>query len=278
MAEAQKKPRARKAAEPRPGPELDAGDLQRLIAGEHPSPHSVLGAHPATVDRATGVILRAMMPDAVQVDCLLADGRAEPMTRDAEGRVNLFSVFLRGAVLPLRYRWRFHFPDASVWEREDPYRFLPTLGDVDLHLFNEGTHRELWKKLGAHPREMDGISGVSFAVWAPNAQRVSVVGDFCRWDGRVYPMRMLGSSGVWEIFLPEVASGTLYKFELLTREGQVRIKTDPFAFKMEQFPGTASIVEAESRSQWGDPVSVGRRRLGRRASRARPAPLAHEYL
>src|ERR1051325_1032869 len=152
MAEARKKPRARKAAAPRPGPEIDAGDLARLIAGEHPSPHSVLGAHPATVDRAGGVIVRAMMPDAIGVDCLLADGSVEPMVREAEGRVNLYSAFLRGATLPLAYRLRFHFRDDSVWEREDPYRFLPTLGDVDLHLFNEGTHRQLWTKLGAHPR------------------------------------------------------------------------------------------------------------------------------
>src|SRR5439155_6695515 len=147
---------------------------------------------------------------------------------------------------PVGYRLRFYFADGGTWEREVPYRFLPTLGDVDLHLFNEGTHRQLWTKLGAHPRVMDGVAGVSFAVWAPNARRVSVVGDFCGWDGRVFPMRMMGSSGVWEIFLPDIEPGALYKFEMLTRDGNIRVKTDPVAFKMEQFPGTASIVEREN--------------------------------
>ncbi|HEY4131844.1 MAG TPA: 1,4-alpha-glucan branching protein GlgB, partial [Gemmatimonadaceae bacterium] len=147
---------------------------------------------------------------------------------------------------------RFYYPDGAVWERVDPYRFLPTLGDVDLHLFNEGTHRQLWKKLGAHVRTMDGVNGVAFAVWAPNARRVSVIGDFCGWDGRVFPMRSLGSSGVWELFIPEIGPGSLYKFELLTRDGSLRVKTDPFAFKMEQFPGDASIVELEELYRWRD--------------------------
>ena len=104
--------------------------------------------------------------------------------------------------VPLRYRLRFHFADGRTWERDDPYRFLPTLGELDLHLFGEGTHRRLWQHLGAHPRRVDGTAGVAFAVWAPNAQRVSVVGDFCGWDGRLFPMRQLGSSGVFELFVP----------------------------------------------------------------------------
>ena len=227
-------------------------DLTRLLAGEHASPHAILGAHPAKSGRTTGVVVRALMPNAVRAECLLADGRVEQMTQEAEGLAPLFSVFLKKETLPLSYRLRFHFADGNRWERDDPYRFLPALGDVDLHLFNEGTHRQLWTKLGAHPRVMDDVDGVSFAVWAPNARRVSVVGDFCNWDGRVFPMRMMGSSGVWEIFLPDIAPGALYKFEILTRDGNIRLKTDPFAFKMEQFPGTASIVEPESTYAWGD--------------------------
>jgi 1,4-alpha-glucan branching enzyme len=235
-------------------------DLSRLLAGDHASPHSILGAHPAKVKRSSGVVIRALMPNARRVECLLDDGRVEQMQLEAEGLSNLFSVFLPKTKLPVAYRLRFYFADGSTWEREDPYRFLPTLGDVDLHLFNEGTHRQLWLKLGAHPQVMDDVAGVSFAVWAPNAKRVSVVGDFCGWDGRTFPMRMMGSSGVWEIFLPDVAPGALYKFELLTREGMIRVKTDPFAFKMEQYPGTASIVEADSTYQWGDDTWCAERR------------------
>src|SRR5262249_17033015 len=148
--------------------------------------------------------------------------------------------------LPLDYRLRFTYDDGSEWIHGDPYRFPPTLGDIDLHLFNEGTHRRLWCVLGAHVRTVLDVQGVSFAVWAPNARRVSVVGDFSRWDGRQFPMRMLGSSGVWEIFVPGVDAEALYKFEILTREGAIRLKTDPLAFKIEQFPGTAAIVQAEN--------------------------------
>jgi 1,4-alpha-glucan branching enzyme len=137
--------------------------------------------------------------------------------------------------------------------------FPPTLSDLDLHLFNEGTHRQLWKKLGANPRVIDDLRGVAFAVWAPNARRVSIVGDFCDWDGRKFPMRPLATSGVWEVFVPGVAEGALYKFEIHTREGQLRLKTDPFAKKLEQYPGTASIVVDESTFPWQDQTWVERR-------------------
>ena len=238
-------------------PPVSPDDLARLLGGRHGSPHSVLGAHPATVGRSEGVLVRARQPDAEMAEVVLDDGRAIPLAREAD---TLFSAFIAGATLPMRYRLRFAFPDGAVWERDDPYRFLPTLGDVDLHLFNEGTHRKLWEKLGAHARTMDGVSGVSFAVWAPNAQRVSVVGDFCGWDGRIYQMRMLGSSGVWEIFIPEITPGALYKYEIVTREGMLRVKSDPFAFKMEQYPGTASIVEPEPTYPWSDAEWMERRR------------------
>jgi 1,4-alpha-glucan branching enzyme len=153
-------------------------DLQRLLWGRHHSPHSVLGAHPARRDGMDGVVIRVLQPEAETCTAVLADGRAVEMPRVTDA---LFSVFLPSATLPLQYRLRFTFAGGATWEREDAYRFLPTLGEVDLHLFNEGTHRRLWDKLGAHITTMDGVSGVAFAVWAPTAQRVSVVGDFARW-------------------------------------------------------------------------------------------------
>jgi 1,4-alpha-glucan branching enzyme len=235
-------------------------DVERLLAGEHSSPHSILGAHPVTVDGETGVAIRTLGQNAVRVECVLDDGRTIDLPRVAEGLSDLYAAFIPGATLPLRYRLRFHYANKSVWERRDAYRFLPTLGDVDLHLFNEGTHRELWKKLGAHIRVMDGVSGVGFAVWAPNARRVSVVGDLCSWDGRVYPMRMLGSSGVWEIFIPDLGPDALYKFEILTQDRAIRIKTDPYAAKMEQFPGVSSIVQAPSDYRWRDDEWMNARR------------------
>jgi 1,4-alpha-glucan branching enzyme len=235
-------------------------DVARLVAVEHQSPHSILGAHPTNIDGQSGVVIRALVPNTARVECVFDDGRVVQLERQDSGLTDLYSAFIPGATLPLDYRFRFYYADGATWDRADPYRFLPTIGEVDLHLFNEGTHRELWKKLGAHVRTMDGVRGVSFAVWAPNARRVSVVGDFCGWDGRIFPMRMLGSSGVWEIFLPDVKAGALYKFEMLTREGALRVKTDPFAAKLQQSPGTASIVEAEDNYTWGDESWMKQRR------------------
>jgi 1,4-alpha-glucan branching enzyme len=237
-----------------PAADLDA--VRRLLTGTHASPHSILGAHPATVQGTSGVVVRAMHPDAAAIDVLPEGREPVPMEREAGA---VFSAFLPKATLPMRYRLRFHFGGDAAWERDDPYRFLPTIGEVDAHLFAEGTHRRLWEKLGAHVRTVDGTRGVAFAVWAPNAWRVSVVGDFCLWDGRVYPMRSMGSSGLWELFIPEIGAGALYKYEILTKDGLPRLKTDPLAFKMEQMPGTASIIVDENTYAWEDLEWMDRR-------------------
>jgi len=226
----------------------EAAAVNRLTSGRHHDPHSILGVHPSE----NGVVVRAMHHAARRAELVSVDGATQNMTRVAPA-AGVFAAFVPEAELPLRYRVRFHFEDGSTWERDDPYRFPPTLGDMDLHLFNEGTHRRLWEKLGAHPMTVEGVAGVAFAVWAPTAHRVSVLGDFSRWDGRVFPMRSLGASGVWEIFVPEITPGALYKYEILTREGEIRVKTDPFAFKLEQYPGTASIIEPPPSSyEWND--------------------------
>ena len=233
----------------------DQGAVRRFLEGRHHDPHSLLGAHPATVDGQQGLIVRAAHPAAAAAE-ILVDGQSLPMTNEQ----GLFAVFLPGATLPMSYRIRLRFPDGNSWERDDPYRFTPTLGEMDLHLFNEGTHRRLWEKLGAHPITWEGVAGVAFAVWAPTAQRVSVIGDFAQWDGRIYPMRSLGASGVWELFIPGLGAGALYKYEIVTREGDLRVKTDPMAFKLEQHPGTASIVEPSSATyEWGDDAWMSQR-------------------
>ncbi len=227
---------------------LDGGTRAALLEGRHASPHVVLGPHSATVNGTLGVAIRVLQPDAA--DCFVVrDGVATAMRSDGNG---LFSLFLPAAPLPLRYTLRFLAPDGRTWERADPYRFESTVGELDLYLFREGTHRRLWDMLGAHPRMVDGEEGTAFAVWAPNAERVSVVGDWCNWDGRQFPMRRLGDSGLWELFIPGVDEHALYKFELRTRDGELRVKTDPMALKMQQAPDTAAIVVRNDSYAWGD--------------------------
>ena len=250
-------------APPAPAPPADL--VARLRRGELDAPHALLGAHPATVDGAAGVVLRAWHPDASGCEAVLLggvdvpgdDGAAdvlESMPRVALGEEapGLFGAFLPGAAMPLRYRLRFTFPGGGHWVADDPYRFLPTVGAVDLHLFGEGTHRRLWEVMGAHARTIDGVAGVAFAVWAPNARRVSVVGPWCQWDPRRFLMRRLGASGVWELFVPGVGVGAEYEYDLVTREGWPRRKTDPFAFAMRPAPRTESVVAAEGAYAWND--------------------------
>ncbi len=202
----------------------------------------------APVDGTLGVVIRVFQPDAA--DCYVGrEGVATAMRAEGDG---FFQLFLPGAPLPLRYTLRFLAADGRSWERGDPYRFAPTVGEMDLHLFNEGTHRRLWTMLGAHPRTIDGDEGTAFVVWAPNAARVSVIGDWCNWDGRQFPMRRLGSSGLWDLFIPGVGVNAVYKFELRTRDGDLRVKTDPLALKMEQSPATGSIVVSNDRYHWKD--------------------------
>jgi 1,4-alpha-glucan branching enzyme len=227
---------------------IDPVQARVLRRGEHGDPHRVLGIHPARIADRDGCVVRVFHPDAVAAECL-RDGAAPAPMRPLGGGV--FAVFLPGRGPETQYRIRFRFPNGDAIDRDDPYRFLPTVGDVDLHLLGEGTHRRLWNVLGAHPRVLDGIAGTSFSVWAPNARRVSVVGDFCGWDGRQLPMRTLGSSGVWELFVPGVGPGAVYKYEIKTHEGALRLKTDPLAFAMEPPPGSASRVVSSSFA-WSD--------------------------
>src|SRR5512139_3284994 len=232
-----------------PSSSADPQEAAAVAAGRHGEPHRFLGAHAAKEGRRSGVVVRAFHPDAASCELVVGEGAPQPM-QPVEA-LGVFQAFVPGAKAPLAYRLRFTFANGSTWERDDPYRFLPTLGDIDLHLFNEGTHRRLWEVLGARPVAVDGVEGTAFAVWAPSAERVSVVGDFCRWDGRLYPMRRMGASGVFELFVPGVHPGALYKFEILTREGALRLKTDPFARAMEQPPQTASRV-VHTTYVWGD--------------------------
>ncbi|MGI8658899.1 MAG: 1,4-alpha-glucan branching enzyme, partial [Candidatus Limnocylindria bacterium] len=222
-------------------------ESSRLARGEHHDPHLILGTH-ATPD---GTVVRAFHPDAVGVELRTSNG-GDAVLLESIGN-GLWMAAVPGLTPGDAYRLRFRFADGNDWERDDPYRFLPTLGEPDLHLIGEGSHERLWEVLGAHPRTIEGTAGVAFAVWAPNARGVRVVGDFDRWDGRLFPMRSLGSSGVWELFVPGIGAGELYKYEVLGADGTLRIKADPFAFSQQVRPETASRVwDVASDEGWTD--------------------------
>ncbi len=228
-------------------PDPSAPELAALAAGELTDPHSLLGPHPS----GAGTVVRAWQPDAVAVSLLLDGDRRVAM--EQLHPAGAFSAVLEDVSRPdeLSYRFEVTYAGDATFVLDDPYRFWPTLGDLDLHLFGEGRHHALWRHLGAHPRRHQGADGTALAVWAPGARSVRVVGDFNSWDGRFHPMRALGGSGVWELFLPGVGPGARYKFEILDANGAIQLKTDPFAFATEPPPATASLVTASS-YEWHD--------------------------
>ncbi|MEU3513403.1 1,4-alpha-glucan branching enzyme [Streptomyces longwoodensis] len=252
------------AADPTPveaavPPALTAYDRDRLLTGTHHDPHGLLGAHPAE----DGVVFRAFRPYARAVAVLAGEVRAD-LHDEGDG-------FFSG-VLPLRevplYRFVVTYED-TVQEAEDAYRFLPTLGELDLHLIGEGRHEDLWTVLGAHPMTHEGVRGTRFSVWAPNARGVRVAGTFNFWDGTGHPMRSLGSSGVWELFVPGIGEGELYKFDIARPDGSHTLRADPMARRTEVPPATSSIVTS-SQYEWDDAEW-----LARRAERpAHQAPLS----
>lgn len=223
----------------------DPSDLHRLLSGTHHDPHSILGAH----EYSDHTVIRALRPHADEVVAVVGDKR-HPLQHIDSG---LFAVALPFTGL-IDYRLELTY-GTHTYTVADAYRFLPTLGEVDLHLFSEGRHERLWEVLGAHRRSFttaDGtVDGVSFAVWAPNAKGISVVGDFNHWDGQQAPMRVLGSTGVWELFWPGFPDDGLYKFRVHGADGSVVDRADPMAFATEVPPQTASKVYTSDYT-WSD--------------------------
>lgn len=216
-------------------------DIAALLAARHADPFALLGPH----ETAQGLAMRVFSPGAETLAARFADGEVALEPRGGG--------FFEG-LSPHRGRYRLHARNASAtWNFADPYAFGAALGPLDDHLLVEGTHARLHERLGAHPVTHEGVAGVRFALWAPHAQRVSVVGEFNDWDGRRHPMRRRVDSGIWEIFLPELPRGTRYKFELVGPGGSVLpLKADPFAFAAELRPATASLVHGLPRHAWGD--------------------------
>ena len=246
---------AKKVAE-KPGDEIES-----LALAEHSNPFEILGPHWIARGESRSLAIRAFRPGAQQAAVLWGPDR-KPYPAALIHSDGVFEVILpaetpdlrEGApISPTAYRLQFRFASGAKFETYDPYAFPPVLTEYDLYLSGEGTHYEKYEKLGAHIREVAGVQGAHFAVWAPNAQRVSVVGDFNLWDGRANPMRNMGPTGIWEIFMPGVEESALYKFEILSRVGHhLGLKSDPYGFSAEMRPNTASVVFDINRYRWND--------------------------
>jgi 1,4-alpha-glucan branching enzyme len=239
-------------------PDVPRDVLDKVAAGSYYDPHSVLGQHPIEGAGADGVtVIRALRPLAKSVVAVLASGARTELT-------HLHGGIWQGYTLTglSDYTIEARYDDDTVWASDDPYRFSPTLGDVDIHLIGEGRHERLWDVLGAHFRSWHGVeddvAGTSFAVWAPRAQAVRVIGDFNAWDGLKHSLRSLGSSGVWELFVPALEPGSTYKFEILTQSGEWVRRADPMARYTEIPPLTASVIGTSAHT-WGDGEWMSRR-------------------
>ena len=228
--------------------------IDRLLRAEHYDPFKVLGVHFSGSDK-TKAVIRCFQPHARSV-LLLIDGREIPMNRVREEGLFEVSVDCEkvtdSELDPYNYQYRITYHDGVEQTANDPYRFMPILGEEDRFLFNFGTNYEIYKHMGAQPGMYSQVSGTIFRVWAPSASRVSIIGDFNGWDGRVHSMRSLGSSGIWELFLPGIGENELYRFEIRTQSGKILIKSDPFQFFGEHRPKTASMVRYLDHYQWND--------------------------
>ncbi|MEG3641591.1 1,4-alpha-glucan branching protein GlgB [Magnetococcus sp. PR-3] len=225
---------------------LDEQQIRDLQEGSHHDPFALLGRH----DQPDGTVTVTVL--SPHTERLFIANIGQELIRIPQ--TDLFQWSGDGQSLPFHYRLRRIDLHGSQVEYHDPYSMPPLINEMDRHLFNEGTHHKAGEFLGAHRMEVEGIRGVRFAVWAPNAQRVSVVGDVNRWDGRVHTMRRYGDSGIWEIFIPALKRGERYKYEIRTKEGALLLKTDPYGQAQEQRPETASVIVEPSNYPWHDEV------------------------
>jgi 1,4-alpha-glucan branching enzyme len=237
---------------------LTADELKSLVGAQLRSPHQLLGMHP--LGNGSGVVVRTIQPGAQKVEVIPTHEKDKP--RFELKRIHEFGVFegtAKNAKSVYAYDLAVTYDGGATRQARDPYSFLPTLGEVDVYLFGQGNELRIYDKLGSKLRTIDGVRGVSFAVWAPNAQRVSVVGPFNNWDGRVHPMRSLGPSGIWELFVPDLGEGTLYKYEIKNIHGHVTLKTDPYGYLYEVPPKNAAVVWDNTKFKWTDSAWMERR-------------------
>ncbi len=237
-------------------PTIDHGAIDAIVGAYHGDPFGVLGMH----EVGEQLVVRVFRPDARAVTVVECGGPGEfpavPINGDG-----FFEALLDDRKQRFAYELRHTAHDGHVWTESDPYSFGRLLGEMDTHLFNEGQHWDLHRHFGAHVRTVGQVTGTSFVVWAPNAQRVSVVGDFNGWDGRIHAMRKLLNCGVWEIFIPGIGEGAHYKFEVKNCWGALVLKSDPFAFFSQHGVQTASLVFDLERYQWSDQEWMAARRV-----------------
>jgi len=252
---------------------LSPAELTALVDATETCPHRFLGLHPLGDG---GCVVRCLLPGALQVEVLEVGQASKALVMERLHAVGLFERVIPGRV-GLRYRLRVTYADGVAREVEDPYRFLPTISEDDLFLLGKGDDHQSHHKLGSQLRTIGGVAGVSFAVWAPSARRVSVVGDFNYWNGRAHPMRSLGASGIWELFIPGVAAGARYKFELVGPHDRTPfLKTDPYGLHFEPSPNHAAIVCDLSGFVWNDAAWMEARR--RQDQRSRPMSVYEVHL
>jgi len=231
----------------------DPSDIERIVQAVHHDPFSILGPHRVQMEEGERLAIRVFIPSAESVQVVRNADGAEAAAARVHGE-GFFEALLDAPDGWEKYRVRARDRSGKQWDYDDPYRFSRVLTDYDLHLLGEGNHLRNFERLGAHIKEVGGVQGVHFAIWAPNAMRVSVVGDFNSWDGRRNPMRALTPSGIWEIFIPGLRAGDLYKFEIRADQGTYYLgrKADPYAFRSELRPGTASVIHDIEKYRWGD--------------------------
>jgi 1,4-alpha-glucan branching enzyme len=238
---------------------LTKDELRSLVELTHQSPHTLLGMHP--LGDGSALVVRALLPDAAKVEIQPTHEKGKPRFELARiPNTDIFEGVTKSANKVYAYDLVITDKAGKTRRTRDAFSFLPTLGESDLFLFGKGDERKIFEKLGAQLRTIDGVHGTSFAVWAPNARRVSVVGDFNNWDGRFHPMRLLGASGVWEIFIPGVGAGAHYKFEIRDAHGNIKLNTDPFGFFFEVAPKQAAIVWDTQKFKWNDAAWLKKRR------------------
>ena len=223
-------------------------EFDEVIAGKHNAPHNILGLH----DFNKGQVFTAYRPEAEKVFVVDMSGKNKVELEEVEPGSGFFGIYVDGKKYKKPYRLQVQYSECDVVNLVDPYCFEPQISDDDLYLFAEGKHYQIYDKLGAHPMTIDGVRGTYFAVWAPHARAVSVVGNFNLWDGRLHPMRTLQVSGVYEIFIPGVDAGAIYKYQILTRTGEVLMKSDPYANSAELRPDNASVVADLTNYKWDD--------------------------
>lgn len=239
---------------------LTPAELASFIEARNACPHDFLGMRPFKKGRTQGVLVRAFIREAKACEVVDLGGKTAPAAQmELLAPEGFFEVLIPNRTEVFRYQLRATLHSGEIRQFFDPYSFLPTLGEQDLYLFNEGNEHRIYEKLGSHLRVIDGVPGVSFAVWAPSAARVSVVGNFNHWDGRYFPMRPLGASGVWELFVPGLGEGELYKYEILDQAKNILIKTDPYGTFFEAPPGNASIVCNARKHVWNDSAWMEKR-------------------